>query len=199
MYMPLWIIVVGIVIYFFWAKKKQTQSNFKKEMSTSLNNEKTSLNPLFSEKEISDRKNLFTQWEKVFHGKWASLWKKEKEEIKNFNGKKENFIPSKYILSLLEQIVLAQFCVDAAKRDYEKMIEANIAVINGKEISVAEKEYYNSINKTSIPYQNLDIIYNSDIWVKETGDNYKNDLEARLKQRKNYWLTSWDSILKETN
>jgi len=197
--MPLWIIVVGIVIYFFWAKKKQTQSNFKKEMSTSLNNEKTSLNPLFSEKEISDRKNLFTQWEKVFHGKWASLWKKEKEEIKNFNGKKENFIPSKYILSLLEQIVLAQFCVDAAKRDYEKMIEANIAVINGKEISVAEKEYYNSINKTSIPYQNLDIIYNSDIWVKETGDNYKNDLEARLKQRKNYWLTSWDSILKETN
>ena len=84
--MPLWIIAIGVIVYFFWIKNK-------KESAPSLSDEKTSLNPLFSEKQISDSKKLFTNWQKQFEESFGAFQKKEVEEIKKFQGKKEDTHP----------------------------------------------------------------------------------------------------------
>lgn len=194
MYIPLWIIIIGVVVYFFWAKSKKEKTDNKKKISTSLNDKKTSSNPLFSEKEISDAEKLFTNWRKQFEDSFSAFQKKEVEEIKNFQGKKEDFKPSKNLLNAIGRNTLARFCANFAKNAHEKMIESNLAVINGKEIAVAEKEFYDK-TRSSIPYHNISIDGDWQIYEREIGKEYKEDVE----QRKNYWDTAWDSIQHREN
>ena len=185
MYTPLWIIVIGIIVYYFWIKNK-------KESTASLSDEKTSLNPLFSEKQISDSKKLFTNWQKQFEDSFSAFQKKEVEEIKKYQGKKEDFKPSDNLLNAIGQNTLARFCTNFAKQDYDKMIEANISIINGEKISAVEKKFYDNPNGV-IPYHNLSIVYSWDLYKRIFEKEYEKDVE----QRKNYWSTSWDSIRRE--
>jgi len=201
MYIPLWIIVIGAVVYFFWAKNKKEQPDQKKGMTSPLNDKKTSTNPLFSEKEIADAEKLFASWRKEYEESFARFQKKVVEETKkfdavtiNFSGKsrKESFVPSKDLLRAIGRNTLARFCADFAKHDHEKMIESNIAITNGKEIAVVEKEFYNS-KKSNIPYYNLDVVYNDSWWTRggQIEKEYKEDVERILGE---YWNKNWDSI-----
>ncbi len=187
MYMPLWIIAIGVIVYFFWIKNK-------KESAPSLSDEKTSLNPLFSEKQISDSKKLFTNWQKQFEESFGAFQKKEVEEIKKFQGKKEDFKPSDDLLNAIGRNTLARFCANFAKQEYDKMIESNIAIINGEKISAVEKKFYDNSNGV-IPYHNLSILYSWDLYKRIFNKEYGEDVD----KRKNYWNTSWDSIRREEN
>jgi hypothetical protein len=192
MYIPLWIIVIGVVVYFFWTKNKKERTDNGKKMSAPLSDKKTSSNPLFSEKEISDAEKLFTNWRKEFEDSFSAFQKKEVEEIKSFQGKKEDFKPSKNLLNAIGRNTLARFCTNFSKNAHEKMIESNIAIINGKEIAIVEKEFY-SKTRSSTPYHNLSIIADWQIYEREIGKEYKEDEE----QRKDYWNSAWNSIRHE--
>ncbi|MBI2618296.1 hypothetical protein HYW58_02485 [Candidatus Kaiserbacteria bacterium] len=185
MYTPIWIIAIGVIVYFFWIKNK-------KELTPSLSDEKTSLNPLFSEKQISDSKKLFTNWQKQFEDSFSAFQKKEVEEIKKFQGKKEDFKPSDDLLNAIGRNTLVRFCTNFAKQEYDKMIESNISIINGEKISAVEEKFYDNSNGV-IPYHNLSIAYSWDLYKRIFEKEYEKDVE----QRKNYWRTSWDSIRRE--
>ena len=187
MYIPFSIIVIGIVVYFIWSKNK-------KEIVSSLSDEKTSLNPLFSEKQISDSKKLFTNWQKQFEESFSAFQKKEVDEIKRFQDRKEDFKPSDNLLDAIGRNTLARFCTNFAKQEYDKMIESNISIINGEKISDVEKKFYDNSNRV-IPYHNLSIAYDWYLYKRIFEKEYEIDVE----QRKNYWDKSWDSIRREGN
>jgi hypothetical protein len=88
----------------------------------------STLYPLFTEKDIQFRESLFetaqkSWWETNNH--FEDLFDKEK------NGKK-TFSPSKELQILWEKRYISSETVDILKRDYEKMIEININILNCK-------------------------------------------------------------------
>jgi hypothetical protein len=196
MYIPLWIIVIGVVVYFFWAKNKKEKPEHKKEATPPLNDKRTSLNPLFSEEEIARKKETADKWQEYVVQYFDELFNQEKEEVEaHQKSGKDNatFKPSEKLIGIIQKQSMSLLGRNNAMKDYRKMIESNIAIINGGEIEKVEKTYWDQM--CHIPYDNFDIIYNPNIYLddKEMKEMYNSNME----HRKKFWKDSWDYILKK--
>lgn len=196
MYIPLWIIIIAIVTYYFWFKNKSEYKTEHKEEIISLSEEKTSLNPLFSEAEIARKKETADKWQKYVEQYFDELFKQEKEEVEShqkFGKDQSAFKPSEKLLDIILKKSMALLGRNNAMKDYRKMIESNIAIINGAEIEKVEKTYWDQMSH--IPYDNFDVIYNPDIYLddKEMKEMY----DSNLAHRKKFWRDSWDYILEK--
>ncbi|MBU4299337.1 hypothetical protein KJ636_04805, partial [Patescibacteria group bacterium] len=101
--------------------------------------------------------------------------------------------PSDDLLGIILKDALAALCINNAMKDYRKMIEANIAILNGKSIEEAEKDYWDQ--KCKIPYDNLSIIDSASIWANDK--ELKEMYQVNLKRRKDFWQSSWNYILEK--
>lgn len=154
----------------------------------------TTLNPLFSEEEIASKANILEQWQKLSISSLDELSKKEKEEIEvhQKSGKdKLNFKPSEDLLNIILAHSMALVCGRNAKKDRQKMIESNIAIINGEPIEKIEKAYWDQTS--GIPYDNLGILDNGDVHLDDR--ELKEMYESLLKHRKDFWRDRRDYIL----
>ena len=89
--------------------------------------ESTTLNPLFSEEEILDKKNHYEKALKEAKELWSQL-----TSPKTDTGKLEDVLEcARLTITSLNR-----------KGNYQKMIEANISILNGKGIAETEEEYY---------------------------------------------------------
>lgn len=196
MYIPIWLIVIAVVIYFFWTRNKKEKPESPKETAPVLNNKKTSLNPLFSEEEISRKKETEDKWQEYVVKYFDELFNQEKAEVEAHqkSGKdKSDFKPSEKLLNIILKQSMSLLGRNNARKDYQKMIESNIAIINGATIDKVEKAYWDQT--CLIPYDNFDVIYNPDIYLnyKEMKEMY----DSNLKHRKEFWKSSWTYILEK--
>lgn len=199
MYIPLWVIVIGVIVYVFWAKNKKEKPHHEPEVTEAtppLNNKRTSLNPLFSEEEIARKKEIADKWQEYVVQYFDELFNQEKEEVEahqKSGNDKAAFKPSEKLISIIQKQSMSLLGRNNAMKDYRKMIESNIAIINGEKIEKVERTYWDQM--CSIPYDNFDVIYNPDIYLddKEMKEMYNNNLE----HRKKFWKDSWDYVLKK--
>ena len=198
MYIPLWVIVIGVIVYFFWVKNKggkpERKLEHEKEVASPLNDRRTSLNPLFSEEEIARKKETADKWQKYVEQYFDELFKQEKEEVEAHqkSGKdKSAFKPSEKLLDIILKKSMALLGRNNAMKDYRKMIESNIAIINGGDIEKVEKAYWDQM--CPIPYGNFDVIDNPDIYLDNK--EMKEMHDSNLAHRKKFWRDSWDYIL----
>jgi hypothetical protein len=143
----------------------------------------TTLNPVFSEEEIAGRKKESEKMRREAVRLFNQLREKEKEEIKAHHetGKdKSSFEPSATLSSIAEEYSKAITRKICEEEDYKKMIKANLAVFNGRSIEEAKEGCE---------------LYRNGFWSLNEEVNKK--VEEHIKKRKEYWESSWDSILKE--
>lgn len=97
----------------------------------------TSLNPLFSEEEVAAAKVLHDRWQKRIDRTFDALQRTEKKEIEahHRSGRAKNeFAPSIYLKDLIQEMTLAICGRDSTQEKVQRMIEANIAIINGAKL-----------------------------------------------------------------
>ena len=151
-----------------------------RKLLTRKNISNTTLNAVFSEEEIARKKQASEKWGRDVERLFDRVYKKEREEIKAHHeaGKdKSSFEPSTALLNILREESLAITCRDVAWEDYEKMIKANLAVLNGRAIEEVR--------------EGCELNFD---FIALHGKTYEYQ-EEHVKNRKNYWETSWDSIL----
>lgn len=127
----------------------------------------TTLNPLFSEEKIAAQKRLF---DKAMNQQIATneeLSKIREEET----SKIKKPITMKIELSEDYKIAILAHCTALVRRiniqeNYQKMIESNIAILNGKTISEIEQQFYDNKKEESPWEKNVDVkrVYKS--WLK---------------------------------
>src|SRR3990167_2552020 len=123
------------------------------------------------------------------------LFKKEKEEVDahHKSGKdKSIFKPSEELTDIIVLTSAALVGRNNAMRNYQKMIESNIAILNGEKIEKAEKAYYDQSGNVWNPFSTT---LSTDAWlldkqVKEMNGGF-------LKDRKKFWIDSWVYILEK--
>lgn len=144
----------------------------------------TTLNPLFSEERIAHQAKSVKQ-SIADEESQKNLVKIETEEIKKHDkngGNKNNFKPSDDLKRAILDNCITIVRLRNIKANYEKMIEANIAILNGKTISEVEEAYYDN-EKDEFLFGNEN--------ETEVQELYKD----WLKNRTGYWKEYWDKIL----
>lgn len=130
----------------------------------------TTLNPLFSEEKIAAQKRLFDEA--------MSQQNTTAEELKKITEEKTSDIkkPVAIEIELSEdyKIAILAHCTAIVRRiniqkNYQKMIESNIAILNGKTISEIEQQFYDN-QKEEFPMED-------DVEVKRF---YKSWLKNRI-------------------
>lgn len=155
----------------------------------------STLNPLFSEEEITRMKETSDEGQKCVEHYFDELFKKEKEEVEahHKSGKdKASFRPSE---ELTDTIVLTSAALvgrNNAMRNYRKMIESNIAILNGGDIEKVEKAYYDQPGNVWNPFSTT---LSTDAWLLDKQVKEMN--EGFLKDRKEFWRDSWTYILEK--
>lgn len=127
----------------------------------------TTLNPLFSEEKIAAQKRLFDEAMEEQVSTSENLNKVTKEEIdkikKPTNGKVK---PSEDL-----KIATLEHCTAIVKRiniqkNYQKMIESNIAILNGKTISEVEQQFYDEKKEEYPMEDDADVKKSFESWLK---------------------------------
>lgn len=152
----------------------------------------TTLNPLFSEEDIVFQRNLSQQWQKKIDFYFDLLLKAEKEEIleHQISGKdKTEFIPSSKLKSLILRNSVAISGRNISEVKSERMIEANISILNGKSISDASQMFDG--DHDGIPWENTNL--DAEAWSREP--RIKEEFEKDLLARSQYWQSNWQHIL----
>lgn len=155
----------------------------------------TSLNPLFSEKDIAFQNNLSDKWQKKVDHYFNFLQITEKAEIEKhqFSGKdKSEFEPSNNLKNIILNLSVAITGRNITARKAERMIEANISVINGNPIKDISENF--DSEEDSIPWNNINLDANA--WANKP--EIRNVYEDDLLQRKKFWESSWEYILTNT-
>ncbi len=155
----------------------------------------TSLNPLFSEKEIASQRSLSGKWQQKVEFYFDLLQRTEKEEIEIYqsSGKdKSEFAPSAKLRGIILHQSVAMTGRNTTEAKARQMIEANISILNGK--SIAEtSEKFNS-EQDGIPWENTNL--DADAWRNEP--EIRKEFEADLLARSEFWQGSWKYILEKT-
>jgi len=141
----------------------------------------TTLNPVFSEEEIGRMKKENERVQREADRLFKRLREEEKEEIKSHHeaGKdKSSFVPSATLLDIIKEFSVAITQRNVAIEDYEKMIKANLAVHNGAVIDEAR-------DGCKLRYP-LSFVFDKEIEESQ---------EKQIKERKEYWESSWEYIL----
>ena len=181
---------INELVSLYTQTKKPTEIEKIKEQRRS-----STLNPLFSDEEISHKKETSGEWQKHVDQCFNELCKQEGEEVKNHqkSGKnKSDFQPSDKLLAIILKESMALLGRNNATKDYEKMIESNISVLNGETIEKIEKAYWDQV--CGIPYENFGVISHPDTYLRDK--DMKEMYDGYLKSRRELWKDSWDYILK---
>lgn len=131
------------VSFYIYNQKSEDVKKAQKQKHGSILN--STLNPLFSEKDITHMKKIYEEGQKSVRYYFDKLSKKEKEEIENHHklgNDKAIFKPSEELIDII--VLISAACVgrNNAMRNHKKMIESNIAILNGEKIEKVEKDYY---------------------------------------------------------
>lgn len=118
----------------------------------------TTLNPLFSEERIATQKQRFDEAmneQGLAREKVRKIREEETSKIKK---------PTEMKIELSEdyRIALETLCIALVKRlniqkNYQKMIESNIAILNGKTISETEQQFYDNQKEEFPMYDDVDV------------------------------------------
>lgn len=159
----------------------------------------TTLNPLFSEKDIASQRSLSQEWQKKVEFYFHLLQRTEKEEIERHqsSGKdKSKFAPSSRLKSLILHQSIAITGRNTTEINAERMIEANISILNGKSIrEVSEKfESEQSEQDGIIPWDNINL--DADAWRDEP--KIRKAYEEAFLARSEFWQSRWKYILDKT-
>jgi len=135
----------------------------------------STLYPAFSEREINRTRDVAEEWDElseIYEMRYQDLRKKETEaHIKAFEGmvlsiNQALLNPSEDLRKLLLQMIISFVARNTLLEDNQKMIEANIFVLNGKKtISEVVEEFWEKKNR--VPYENTDIIKDPEIYLKD--------------------------------
>jgi len=186
------ITAILIIIVVKLIKIEKNQVNLSKSHSFPMKS--SSLNPLFSEEEITTQKNIAAKWQSRVEVYFNLLQQFEKDEIDNHHASgraKIEFKPSIRLKSILLEEAFALVGRNATENIPSQMIEANISIINGKSIAEASEQFYKK--KSNIPWNNVDLSVHA--WQSEP--IIKKMFDENLKQRNEFWLNSWDYILEK--
>ncbi len=155
----------------------------------------STLNPLFSEEEITRMKETYEEGQKSVEHYFDELFKKEKEEVETYqkSGKdKAVFKPSEDLTDIIVLTSAALVGRNNAMRNYQKMIELNIAILNGEKIEKVEKAYYDLPGQVWNPFSTS---MTPGAWLID--EQVKEVYEGFLKDRKEFWKDSWTYILEK--
>lgn len=161
----------------------------------------TSLNPLFSEKEISSQRSLSEKWQQKVEFYFNLLQRTEKEEIKehqNSGRDKSEFAPSGHLKNIIQQLTIAINGRDATQTKASRMIEANISILNGKAIAEVSEQFYSEKDRISWGNTNLSS-FDEKFISAAYGEKIKREYDEGLLGRSEFWQNNWDSILKDTS
>ena len=155
----------------------------------------STLNPLFSEEEIARMKETSDEGQKCVEHYFDELFKKEKEEVEahHKSGKdKATFKPSEELVDIIVLTSAAFVGRNNAMRNHRKMIESNIAILNGDGIEKVEKAYYDQPGTVWNPFS---AALSTSAWLLDK--QVKEMHEGFLKDRKEFWRDSWTYILEK--
>lgn len=181
------LIIILITLIFIANKLTNIEKDLRNLETSSSHRTSTTLNPLFSEDEIENQKIIYRKWQDKNERTFDKLREIEEKEILAHNKNKE-FSPSKTLTSALFSNSFAITGRNTTYRNAQRMIEANIAIINGQSIKDVSKSYYDQSD--SIPWENLSIDYS----VYEREQAIHETFEEDLRSRKEYW----EKRIKET-
>lgn len=185
------VIVLAVIAYkLIGLEKAQDVSTATRVESLS-----TSLNPLFSEKDIASQRSLSQEWQKKVEFYSVLLHKTEKEEIERHqsSGKdKSKFVPSARLKSIILRQSVAITGRNTTEIKAERLIEANISILNGK--SIREVSYKFDNEPYDIPWDNINL--DADAWSDRP--EIRKAFEEVFLARSEFWQRSWKYILDET-
>ena len=194
------IIAIAVLVYIGYkltqlvAFYSQNQKTVEAEKAQEQKRSST-LNPLFSEEEITHMKETYAEGQKCVSHYFDELLKKEKEEVgaHHKSGKdKATFDPSEELVDIIVLTSAALVGRNNAVRNYQKMIESNIAILNGDGIEKVEKTFYDQPGTVWNPCSTS---LSSDAWLSDK--QVKETYERFLKDRKEIWKDSWAHILEK--
>ncbi len=194
------IITIAILIYIGYKLTQlvsfYTQNQKPAEVEKVRKQKRSStFNPLFSEEEITRMKETSDEGQKCVEHYFDELFKKEKEEIETHHksGKdKATFKPSEELTDTIVFTSAALVGRNNAMRNHRKMIESNIAILNGDSIEKVEKAYYDQPGNVWNPFSTT---LSTDAWLLDKQVKEMN--EGFLKDRKEFWRDSWTYILEK--
>ncbi len=141
--------------------------------------------PIYTETQLAWQDLLIERYRAEYWGFYDVIKAEIKKEIKEHAAagkRKETFKPSHHIESLVSETLNIAKMVDPNIIVRNKMIEANIAVINGKTIDEAQKIYDNQTKK----------IRTFGLMIGEEGRKARAEAMEDEKER---WLKDWDEIV----
>jgi len=156
----------------------------------------TTLNPLFSEQDIAFQRSLSQEWQKRIDFCFDLLQKTEKEEIQKHqsSGKdKSEFTVSSKLKSLILRNSVAITGRNITEAKAERMIEANISILNGKSISESSEEFHSEHD--GIPWEDTNL--DAEAWSREP--KIREEFQKDFLARSQYWQGSWKHILDDTD
>lgn len=151
----------------------------------------STLTPLFSEDEIDFYKQKQQQYQTQGDEAWDTMIELEKAEIQAHSaaGKdKKSFEPTEELEKAMAAALIAVLNRNNFRSYWRKMVESNIAILNGAEIGEAENQFY--ANKNLRMLSHMDFAYKHNPEVKK-------EYEEFVKGRAEYWRDSWDSITQD--
>lgn len=178
-----------LVAYYSQNQKPAEVEKVRKQKRSST------LNPLFSEEEIVRMKETSDEGQKCVEHYFDELFKKEKEEIEaheKLGTDKMTFKPSDELIDIIALTSAALVGRNNAMRNHQKMIESNIAILNGEKIEKTEKAYYDLPGHVWNPFSTT---LSTDAWLLDK--QVKEMYEGFLKDRKEFWRDSWTYILEK--
>jgi hypothetical protein len=182
-----------VIILAFIAYKLIVLGKAKTASAVSTNESLSStLNPLFSEKDIASQKSLSMEWQNKVDLYFQQLQKTEQEEIKKHHnsGKNKNeFVPSSYLKTIILNQSVAITGRNATENAVDRMIEANISILNGKPIKEVSEKF--DSERDGIPWRNINLDVNA--WADKPV--IRKAFEEDFLARSNFWQSSWEYIL----
>jgi hypothetical protein len=186
-----------VIILAFIAYKLIVFEKAKTASSAPTNESLSStLNPLFSEKDIASQKSLSHEWQDKVDFYFQQLQKTEKEEIKKHHnsGKiKTEFVPSAHLKNIILNQSVAMTARNATEKAVDRMIEANISILNGKPIKEVSEKF--DSERDGIPWCNINLDANA--WADKP--EIRNAFEEDFLARSNFWQSSWEYILDDAH
>ena len=196
MHVEILLLLVIVVLVFIAYKVIGLEKTISALSTAKTEASSTTLNPLFSEQDITFQRSLSLQWQKKVDFYFDLLQKTEKEEIQKHQSSgrdRSEFTASSKLKSLILRNSIAISGRNITEAKAEHMIEANISILNGKSISEASEKFYSE--RDGIPWENTNL--DAEAWSREP--KIREEFEKDFLARSQYWQSSWKHILDDTD
>ncbi len=190
------LILIVVVLVFIAYKVIRIEKVFSIQSTVKVKNLSTTLNPLFSEQDITFQRSLSQQWQKKIDFYFDLLQKTEKDEIQKHQlsrKDKSEFTATSKLKNLILRNSVAITGRNITEAKAERMIEANISILNGKSISKVSEEFHGAHD--GIPWENTNL--DAEAWLREP--KIRQEFEKDFLARNQFWQGSWQHILDDTD